>query len=495
MAYTHGVRTEEVPTSLLPTAESDAGIPVFFGTAPIGMTADETNVNKPVLCYSYAEAVAAFGFVPAKLEEKSKLKKFDYTISEFIDSAFSKFGISPVIIVNVLDPTKHKGTQISDEEFHFDKRGTATIAKTGIILSTVEIKKDPEETKTLNEDYVLSFNEAGELVITSLLDERGEYKLNDSDTFKITAEVTDPTKVQATDIIGGVSADGKKSGLELVSEVFPRFRLVPGILLAPGFSDSPAVAAALSAKCQSINSVFNAVAVADLPTKTVKKYSDAPKWKNDNNYVDEFLVACWPMVQLDGVAYHLSTQAACLMALTDSENSDVPYVSPSNKNLQMTGLCLEDGSEVVIGQDEAAYLNGEGLATALNFIGGWVLWGNRTSCYPGNTDVKDAFIPVRRMMNWIGNTLVQTFWQRVDFPLNRRQINTVMDSCNIWLNGLASREFILGGRVEFLSSENTTTDLMDGKARFHVFVTPPSPNREIDFILEYDPQYLETLFS
>lgn len=494
MAYTHGVRTEEVPTSLLPTAESDAGIPVVFGTAPIGMT-DESNVNKPVLCYSYAEAVAAFGFVPAKEDKTGKTKKFDYSISEFIDVAFSKFGISPVVIVNVLDPTTHKKSEISSQEFKVDKHGTATIAATGIILSSVKIVKDEDTAVNLGEDYALSFNDEGELVVTSLLDEEGNYKLKDSDTLKITADQTDPTLVKDTDIVGGVSVDGKKSGLELLGEIFPRFRLVPGIILAPGFSDDPTVAATMSAKCQSINGVFNAIAVADLPTSKVKKYSDAPGWKNDNNYVDEFLVSCWPMIQLDGVLYHLSTQAACLMSATDADNSDVPYVSPSNKNLQMTGMCLDDGSEVVIGQDEAAYLNGEGLVTALNFIGGWVLWGNRTSCYPGNTDVKDAFIPVRRMMNWIGNTLVQTFWQRVDFPLNRRQINTVMDSCNIWLNGLASREFILGGRVEFLSTENTTTDLMDGKARFHVYVTPPSPNREIDFILEYDPQYLQTLFS
>lgn len=36
---------------------------------------------------------------------------------------------------------------------------------------------------------------------------------------------------------------------------------------------------------------------------------------------------------------------------------------------------------------------------------------------------------------------------------------------------------------------------MDGIARFHVYVTPPSPNREIDFILEYDASYLSTLFE
>ena len=84
----------------------------------------------------------------------------------------------------------------------------------------------------------------------------------------------------------------------------------------------------------------------------------------------------------------------------------------------------------------------------MNFIGGWKCWGNRTACYPGVTDVKDSFIAIRRMFNWVGNTLVQTFWQRVDYPLNRRQIDTIVDSANIMMNGWTARQFILGGRVE-----------------------------------------------
>src|SRR5699024_10917392 len=114
-------------------------------------------------------------------------------------------------------------------------------------------------------------------------------------------------------------------------------------------------------------------------------------------------------------------------------------------------------------------LNGEGIITALNFQGGWVGFGNRTSAYPANTDPKDAFLALRRMFNWIGNTLTLTFWQRVDAPLNRRQIDTVLYSANIWLNGLAARQFLLGGRVEFFETENPDTDLMDGIARFHVY--------------------------
>ena len=38
-------------------------------------------------------------------------------------------------------------------------------------------------------------------------------------------------------------------------------------------------------------------------------------------------------------------------------------------------------------------------------------------------------------------------------------------------------------------------EIMDGISRFHVYITPPSLNREIDYILEYDASYLSTLFE
>lgn len=489
MAYKHGVNIQEQATSVLPPVQVEAGIPFIVGTAPVGM-ADESNVNKPVLCYSYAEAVAAFGYVPPKLDGASGLKKYEYSISEFIQSQFALFGVAPVIVVNVLDPAKHKKSATASSVTLDVNNGSAVIAETGIIPSTVSV-----EGYTRGTDYELTFDVDGHLVVTSLTDADGEFRCTVGSALTFAAEKCAPEMVTDVDIVGGVDMSGKKSGLELVGECFPRFRVVPGILLAPGYSGDPTVAAVMTAKASNINEHFKAIALIDVPTDTVKAYTDVAAWKNNNNIADPLQVCCWPMLSLDGVAYHMTTQLSGLLGQVDSDNDDVPYVSPSNKNFQMTACVTADGSEIFLGPETAAYLNGQGIVTALNFIGGWKCWGNRTACYPGNTDVKDAFIPIRRMFGWVGNTLVQTYWQRLDFPLNRRQIDTIVDSANIWLNGLAARQYILGGRVEFNADENPTTDLMDGIVRLHVYITPPSPNRAIDFVLEYDVNYLGTLFE
>lgn len=494
MAYKHGVQVSEVPTSILPPVSVSAGIPFVVGTAPVNMT-DPTNVNKPVLVSNYAEAVEAFGYVPPALEAASGLKKYAYSLSEAIYSQFALYGVGPMILVNVLDPTKHKKTAATASVTLDAKTGSATVAEAGIIRDSVTLSASSSN-YTAGTDFVTAFDDDGALVITSLKDEDGSFKCSTGSALTFSADVLDPSKVKADDIVGGVSADGAKSGLELISECFPRFRLVPGIIAAPGFSQSPTVAAVMAAKATSISNCFKAtLAVCDVPTNTVKRYSDVAAWKNDNNVVDPMLAVCWPMLSFDGVAFYQSTQLMGLLGQVDSENSDVPYVSPSNHNYQMTAAVLADGSEVWLDKETAEYLNGQGVVTALNFIGGWKCWGNRTACYPGVTDVKDSFIPIRRMFSWIGNTLVQTYWQKLDAPLLPRHVQTIVDSCNIMMNGWTAAGYILGGEVKFLESENPTTDLMDGIARFHVYVTPPSPNRQIDFVLEYDVNNLSNLFA
>ncbi|MDR1875788.1 MAG: hypothetical protein LBQ90_12350 [Synergistaceae bacterium] len=183
------------------------------------------------------------------------------------------------------------------------------------------------------------------------------------------------------------------------------------------------------------------------------------------------------------------------MNKTDAGNQDIPYESPSNKALQMDACVNALGREIALGPEQANYLNGQGIVTPLNWIGGWRAWGNRTGAYPAVTDPKDAFIPTRRMLDWIGNEFILTFWQKADKPISKRLIWTIVSSYNVRLNGLAAREFILGGRVEFLESENALTDLMDGILCFHIYVTPPPPAEQIVGRLEFDPSYLNTLFK
>ncbi len=311
----------------------------------------------------------------------------------------------------------------------------------------------------------------------------------------------DPSQVSAADIIGGIDAKtGKKTGLELIAEMFPRFRIVPGSILAPRFSEDSAVAVSMSAKATGINGLFRALALADVPTDKAPYYTGVPEYKERNNLTGENLVVCWPRIALGERIYHISTQLTGRMSLTDSDNGNSPHVSPSNKQAFMDRAVTVDASgtvaeEVWLGLDENNYLNGQGIVTVSNFDGGWKFWGNRTGCYPSNTDPKDAFIPIRRFMNWYQNTFILTYFSQVDGPITKRFIERILKSEQIRLDGFTSRGIINGGRISYQSDENPLTDVMDGLLRFHLWLSPPPPARSIEGIFEFDPTYLEALFG
>ena len=96
------------------------------------------------------------------------------------------------------------------------------------------------------------------------------------------------------------------------------------------------------------------------------------------------------------------------------------------------------------------------------------------------------------MFDWVGNTLIRTFWSKLDRPMNRRLTDNILDTCNIWLIGQVSEGHLLGARAEMLESENNLLDLMAGIIHIHIYITPPSPMQECDFTLEYDVNYVQS---
>ena len=98
MAYKHGVYIFEHDTSLTTPIEGTAGLQVIVGTAPVNMTADPYKVaNVPQICYSFAEAVAKVGYS----DDFAR-----YTLCQSVDASFRVFNVAPIILINVLDPTK-----------------------------------------------------------------------------------------------------------------------------------------------------------------------------------------------------------------------------------------------------------------------------------------------------------------------------------------------------------------------------------------------------
>ncbi|MGN7760457.1 phage tail sheath family protein [Paenibacillus sp. 22594] len=481
MAFKHGVTIIEQATSVLAPTEATSGIPFAVGTAPVNLASAPVPVNTPVLVYSYAEAVAVMGY-----SDNWK----DYTLCELIYSHFALYAKAPMILVNVLDPVVNK-TTVAPAVLPVSNR-VATLAVDGVLLPSLIVKSsDGATTYSKTTDYTAAFNDDGHVMITTK--STGVIGASVAQ-LQVGYDKLNPDAVDADDVIGGVTLEGAYTGFELVNQAYPRFGILPDLLLAPGWSHLPAVAAVMKAKAGNINGNFKAMALTDIDP--AQKYTDAAAWKSDNSYTGSLQIATYPMLTLGDRQFHFSTQLAGLIAATDAANGGIPFVSPSNKVLQADGTALANGTDLFLGIDQASYLNGLGIVTAVNLgTSGWKSWGNNSGAFPGVTDPKNSFIPIRRMFNWIGNSIILTYMQKVDDPMNTRLITTITDSMNIWLNGLTSTGALLGGRVEFNESENPVTALMAGKITFHLHITPPGPAQEISFLLEYDTTYLSALFA
>ena len=465
----HGVYVSEQATSVSTPVVADSGIPFVIGAAPVQSAAAPSAPGMPVLCTSWAEAIEKLGYSD---DWES------YPLCEFVYSHFQLFGCQPMIACNLLDPSSMKETvQAADlsVEDHKVKLPIAAIDNETLVVKEAGGSGSTYEKGT---DYSTYYD--GEFLVVEVL--------ADGDAYEAEQLNVAYNKVTPASVDGSAVA----SGLESIEQCLTTLGIVPDLICAPGYSQSSTVAAVMATKAGGINGMFKAKALIDIDTSSggATTYTAAVTNKGSNNFVDPDELPFWPMLKLGERKFHMSTQMAGLLAQVDSGNGGCPYESPSNKNLQCDGMILEDGTEVNLTLAQANILNSNGINTALNFMGGWCAWGNYTACYPANTDVKDYFIPVSRMFDWVGNSLIRTFWSKLDKPMNRRLLDTIMDSANIWLNGLVGSGYLLGARAEMLEEENSLTDLMAGIVKIHIYMTPPSPAQEIDFILEYDTSYV-----
>ena len=352
--YFHGVSTRQVDTSVSTPVTADSGIAFVVGAAPAHTVGG--SVNDPIMCQSYAEAVAAMGYSD---------NWGNYPICEAIYAQFKLYGVSPVVFVNILDPAKHKKS-VSEQNY---------AVTDGKVLLPLEALKDTVKVTdyTAGEDFDLFYE--GENLILEVIE--GGSIPERTGELTIAFDAVDPSKIAEKDIIGGFEVSTKKySGLELIDKVFPKYGIVCDMILAPGWSHKSTVAAAMRAKAETINGVFHgAKALIDIDTTEVTHYADAPAWKKTQNINDKAEILCWPLFGLGDYVFHASVHTAARMTATDSDNGGCPAESPSNKSLQIDRACLADGTTVLLDLNQANYLNSNGIVTALNFIGGYVPLG------------------------------------------------------------------------------------------------------------------------
>lgn len=462
-----GIQIQERPTSIVSPITAESAIQVVVGAAPVNLAKGKENILSPQIVYRYEEATEKIGMC-------RDFKQFP--LCQSIAASFEIYNVAPLILINILDPIRHK-TDATDEVTDLEGE-FALISKQGILLDSLVVKsEDRSKIFEKDTDYIAEFQKDGTVGIT--------FKQQTDEVLPqhilVSYDQLDPSKVTVTDVL---------EGIKKIREVFPRFGVIPGTLIVPGWSHLPEVYHAMIAQADNLNGCFRYTAIVDIDTKTATAYDKCKEIKDLSGINNPHCIAVYPMVQNGSDIFYQSVVLGAHLAYTDYQNGNVPYVSPSNKEYRISGLCNEAGKEIILDMEQASLLNSVGIVTAINF-NGWKCWGNRTAVFPSSNDVKDVFIPVRRMFDWWCNTFILTYFSKVDNPINRRLIEIVVNSEQIRANSFKSQYQLAGAGIDFVAEDNPDTDLLSGILKFRMWLTPFPPAESITATIEYDVNALK----
>ena len=212
--YKHGIKTKRKKTKGIKAETGTGVVQLVIGTAPVNTLEDpQAAVNRPLVLEEKEDVQRLLGFT----DETER-----YTIMHSVHASFDKHAVSPVIAINVLDPSCPTHTEVVAGAEYQVQNMMAKIEDTGILPGKVVISDGSTEYKR-DEDYLLSFNQEGFLVVA--VTEDGALK----DAVKINVAYTklNPEGVEPDDIIGGIDKEGIRSGIEAINDVYIETGLIP----------------------------------------------------------------------------------------------------------------------------------------------------------------------------------------------------------------------------------------------------------------------------
>jgi len=481
--YKHGIASSRKKTPALNPVSCKSMVQCVVGTAPVNTLENPYGaVNVPLV-------ITGSDMAKKRLGSTDEIEK--YTVMHSIYASFEKHAVTPIVVINVLDPSNPRHIEaVAGEEITVTK-GMAAVKDTGILLDKVEIT-DGSVTYENGVDYVTSFAANGYLLIA--VTEDGA--LNGKDTLRVSYTKINPDGVTEEDIIGGIDRNGIKSGIDLLDEVYPETGVYPGVVVAPVFSRSPVVAAVLEAKVQKMYGMFNGIAFLDLDSteEGAKNAYMVKETKEKNVPSSRWVVPFWPMVKSDGHILSFSAFAAALLQSATAANKNIPSESIDNLELKIDGVCLADGSQVVMTQDDVNdYLNRNGVVGALRFPQ-WKAWGNNTAAYPKSEDPIDRWIKGVTMLNYLENKFKSDYLSEIGRNADFKLVNGIVTEYNMTLNSLTP-DYIAGAEIIFDKKENPTENIKEGHLRFRTRYADYAPAEYIENEFSYDVSLLEAAFE
>lgn len=284
-----------------------------------------------------------------------------------------------------------------------------------------------------------------------------------------------------TNIIGGTTEEGLKTGLQALLASQAQHGIKPRIIGAPGH-DTLAVANEIAVICQKLRA-FGYVSAYDC-----KNISEAIKYR-DNFGQRELMVIFPDFTSWDSVTNSESTAYATARALglrAKLDNDIGWHKTLSNITVNgVTGISKDIYWDLQDPATDAGLLNEKGVTTLIR-RDGFRFWGSRTC----SDDPLFAFESYTRSAQVLADTIAEGQMWAVDKPLTPSLARDIVETINAKLRSLVSQGYLLGGECWYDPTSNSKEELKDGKLTLDYDYTPVPPMENLMLRQRITDKYL-----
>ncbi|EOY5741554.1 TPA: phage tail sheath protein [Enterobacter bugandensis] len=290
------------------------------------------------------------------------------------------------------------------------------------------------------------------------------------------------TEAETTsNIIGGVTADGKKTGMKALLSAQSQLGVKPRILGVPGH-DTQAVATELLSVAQSLRGF------AYLSAYGCKTVEEAITYRDNFSQREGMLI--WPdfinfdtVLNADATAY----ATACALGLRAKIDEQTGW-HKTLSNVGVNGVTSISADVFWDLQDpatDAGLLNQNDVTTLIR-KDGFRFWGSR--CL--SDDPLFAFENYTRTAQVLADTIAEAHMWAVDKPLNPSLARDIIEGIRAKLRNLKTQGYIIGADCWLDESVNDKDSLKAGKLTIDYDYTPVPPLENLMLRQRITDQYL-----
>jgi len=287
--------------------------------------------------------------------------------------------------------------------------------------------------------------------------------------------------LQTSAIIGGVLANGQRTGLQALLDGKSKHNAQPKLLIAPGHSATQAVATAMDA----LAGKLRALAIIDGPNTTDEAaLAYALEFGSKRLYLVDPGVQYWDTILSATIDAPGSAWVAGLFAWTDANYGY--WASPSNKEfVGITGTTRPieylDGDETC----RANLLNNANIATIIR-DGGYRLWGNRTL----SSDPKWSFVTRVRTCDILMDAIQAGHKWAVDRSITKTYVQDVTEGLQAFMRDQKNAGAVINFEVYADKELNTASQIEQGKIYWRIRFTDVPPAENPNFLIEVTNDFL-----